>query len=67
VVCKFADALPFYRQEGIFRERHQVFIARQQMVQWMKQGTSLLEGIYRCIQAQLQASRYVQLDETPVD
>lgn len=67
LVCKFADALPFYRQEAIFRERHQVFITRQQMVQWMRQGTFLLEGIYRCIQAQLQASRYVQLDETPID
>jgi transposase len=67
LVCKFADALPFYRQEAIFRERHGIFITRQQMVQWMKQGTFLLEGIYRCIQAQLQASRYVQLDETPVD
>lgn len=67
LVCKFADALPFYRQEAIFRERHRVFITRQQMVQWMKQGTWLLEGIYRCLQAQLQASRYVQLDETPID
>ena len=67
LVCKFADALPFYRQESIFRERHGVGIARQQMVQWMKQGTFLLEGIYRCLQAQLQASRYVQLDETPID
>ncbi len=67
LVSKFADALPFYRQETIFRQRHQVFITRQQMVQWMKQGTWLLEGIYRCIKAQLQASRYVQLDETPVD
>lgn len=67
LVCKFADALPFYRQEAIFRERHQVFITRQQMVQWMRQGTFLLEGIYRCILAQLQASRYVQLDETPID
>jgi len=67
LVSKFADALPFYRQETIFRERHQVFITRQQMVQWMKQGTWLLEGIFRCIKAQLQASPYVQLDETPVD
>ncbi len=67
LVCKFADALPFYRLESIFRERRGVFIARQQMVQWMRQGTFLLEGIYRCIQAQLQASRYVQLDETPID
>lgn len=67
LVSKFSDALPFYRQETIFRERHRVFITRQQMVQWMKQGTWLLEGIYRCLKAQLQASRYVQLDETPVD
>ena len=35
------------------------------MVQWMKQGALLLEGIFGCLKAQLQASRYVQLDETP--
>ena len=45
LVSKFSDHLPFYRQQGIYSERHGVFIARQQMVMWMKQGATLLEAI----------------------
>ena len=67
LVSKFSDHLPFYRQQMIFQERHGVSITRQQMVLWMKQGTLLLEGIVRCLKAELQASPYVQVDETPVD
>lgn len=66
LVSKFSDHLPFYRQQSIFLERHDVFIARQQMVMWMKQGTTLLEGITRCIKEEFQKSPYVQVDETPI-
>jgi hypothetical protein len=37
------------------------------MVQWMRQGTVLLEGVVREIKKELQSSGYVQVDETPVD
>lgn len=67
LVGKFCDHLPFYRQQMIYRERHGVFIQRQQMVQWMRQGTALLEGVVREIKKDLQSSGYVQVDETPVD
>ena len=67
LVSKFSDHLPFYRQQMIFQQRHGVFITRQQMVMWMGQGVGLLEALVRCIKADLQASRYVQVDETPVD
>ena len=67
LVNKFSDHLPFYRQEQIFQERHGVFITRQQMVQWMRQGTLQLEGIVRHLKSEFQASRYVQVDETPID
>ncbi|MBI3340194.1 MAG: transposase [Chloroflexi bacterium] len=66
LVSKFSDHLPFYRQQSIFQERHQVYIARQQMVLWMKQGVTLLEGIVHCIKEELRKSSYVQVDETPV-
>ena len=66
LVSKFSDHLPFYRQQSIFLERHDVFIARQQMVMWMKQGTTLLEGITRCIKEEFQKSSYAQVDETPI-
>ena len=66
LVSKFSDHLPFYRQQSIYAERHGVFIARQQMVLWMKQGATLLEAIVRCIKQEFQSSRYVQVDETPI-
>lgn len=66
LVSKFSDHLPFYRQQMIFQERHGVFIQRQQMVLWMKQGVSLLEAIFRCLKDEFRSSPYVQLDETPV-
>ena len=66
LVSKFSDHLPFYRQQSIFQERHGVYIARQQMVLWMKQGVTLLEGIVTCIKEDLRKSSYAQVDETPV-
>jgi hypothetical protein len=66
LVAKYCDHLPFYRQEQIFKQRHGVFIARQQMVQWAAQSVRLLSAISRCLKEQLQRSPYVQVDETPV-
>jgi transposase len=66
LIGKYCDHLPFYRQEQIFRQRHGVFIARQQMVQWTGQSVRLLSGITDCLKDQLRQSRYVQVDETPV-
>jgi len=66
LVGKYCDHLPFYRQEQIFRQRHGVFIARQQMVQWTAQSVRLLSGITDCLKDQLRQSGYVQVDETPV-
>lgn len=66
LVGKYCDHLPFYRQEQIFWQRHGVFIARQQMVQWTAQSVRLLSGISDCLKRQLQDSPYVQVDETPV-
>jgi transposase len=66
LVSRFADHLPYYRQEQIFKQRHQVYIARQQMVQWAEQSVRLLSGITDCLKRQLRRSPYVQLDETPI-
>ena len=66
LIGKYCDHLPFYRQEQIFWERHGVFIARQQMGQWQEQSVRLLTGITDCLETQLRASPYVQVDETPV-
>ena len=66
LVGKYCDHLPFYRQEQIFWQRHGVFIARQQMVQWTAQSVRLLSGITDSLKDQLRQSGYVQVDETPV-
>lgn len=66
LVSKYCDHLPFYRQEQIFWQRHQVFIARQQMVQWTAQSVALLSGLTDVLKAELREERYVQVDETPV-
>jgi transposase len=66
LVGKYCDHLPFYRQEQMFWQRHGVFIARQQMVQWTAQSVRLLSGITDCLKHELRQSGYVQVDETPV-
>jgi len=66
LVGKYCDHLPFYRQEQIFWQRHGVFMARQQMVQWTAQSVRLLSGITDCLKRDMQARPYVQVDETPV-
>jgi hypothetical protein len=66
LVSKYCDHLPYYRQEQIFWQRHQVFITRQQMVQWTAQSVALLSGITEVLKADLRDQRYVQVDETPV-
>ena len=66
LVGKYCDHLPYYRQEQIFGQRHGVFIARRQMVQWTGQGVRLLSGITDCLKEQLRQSGYLQVDETPI-
>ena len=66
LVSKYCDHLPFYRQEQIFWQRHGVFIARQQMVQWTAQSVRLLSGISDSLKREMQGRPYVQVDETPV-
>lgn len=67
LVGKYCDHLPYYRQEQMFLQRHGVFIARQQMVQWTEQAARLLSGITRVIKGEIRKSVYVQVDETPVE
>ena len=66
LVSKYADHLPFYRLQTVFAQRHGVFIARAQMVIWTRHCVLLLEAIVLCLKKEMQASGYVQVDETPV-
>jgi len=44
---RFDDHVPYYTLERIFRERHDVVIPRQQMVQWVERIAFLLQPLYR--------------------
>ena len=66
LLSRFDDHLAYYTLERIFRERHGVIIPRQQMVQWVEKIAFLLLAIYNGIWEELQATGYLQVDETPV-
>ena len=63
---RFDDHLAYYTLERIFRERHGVIIPRQQMVQWVEKIALLLLALSNGIGEALQATGYLQVDETPV-
>jgi len=66
LLSRFDDHIAYYTLERIFRERHGVIIPRQQMVQWVEKIAFLLLAIYHGIWEELQATGYLQVDETPV-
>ena len=64
-VSKYADHLPLYRQEGIFK-RFGVDLSRSTMCDWMAAAASLLEPITKAMLKRVLSSRVVQIDATPV-
>ncbi len=66
LLSRFDDHVAYYTLERIFRERYGVVIPRQQMVQWVEKIAFLLLAVYHGIGAELSASGYLQIDETPV-
>lgn len=67
VVSKYCDHLPLYRQEQIYRQRHQVQLPRQSLARWVELAAGWLKPIYEHIRTGVMAGGYVQVDETPVD
>jgi len=66
IIGKYCDHLPLYRQQMIFETRHQVYLSRQNMANWMVQAAFWLQPIYEKIAREVMANGYVQLDETPI-
>ena len=66
VVAKYCDHLPLYRQESIYWARHQVWLPRQTMAEWMGLAADWLRPIYEQLRAEVTGSGYVQVDETPI-
>jgi transposase len=64
-VSKYADHLPLYRQEGIFK-RYGVDLSRSTMCDWMAAAAGLLAPIVKAMLARVLMSEVVQTDDTPV-
>ncbi|GLQ25200.1 IS66 family transposase [Sulfitobacter pacificus] len=62
-VSKFADFLPLYRQEQIFK-RSGVKIHRSTMVRLMDQLCNALEPVHQALEADLKSSTKLSMDET---
>ena len=67
LLSKYEDHLALYTLERMFRERHQVSIPRQQMVQWIEHMGGLLRLITDRMWARMKQGDYIQIDETPVN
>jgi hypothetical protein len=66
VVAKYADHLPLYRQEHIFKSRHGVELSRQTLTGWMDLVADWLQPIYGHLRKEVFQTGCVQIDETPV-
>ena len=66
LVSKYCDHLPLYRQEQIYRRRHQVALPRQTLSRWVELAADWLRPIYECILTGVLGGGYVQIDETPI-
>lgn len=66
LLARFDDHVAYYTLERIFRERHEVIVPRQQMVQWVEHIAFLLQPLVRLMFEEMKQSRYLQVDETPV-
>lgn len=62
---KYADHLPFYRQEKSF-ERIGIHISRQNMSNWQQQVYSKLLPLFALMKNNLRSGPVIQMDETPV-
>ena len=66
LVSKYCDHLPLYRQEAIYWSRHQVWLPRQTMAEWVGLAAEWLQPIYELIRNEVFGHGYVQVDETPI-
>ena len=65
IVNKFADHLPLYRMEEIFK-RHRVKISRQLLSQWVLKAGMALEPLYNEMMSAILENKNVFIDESPV-
>lgn len=67
ILGKYCDHLPLYRQSSILKIRYGVEISRKTMGNWMYLVANWLGMIYEAMRAEIRASGYIQVDETPIE
>lgn len=65
LVSKFADSLPFYRQEKQFL-RYGIELTRSKMCYWAFSVSAKLERLLEILWCELRSGPYMGVDETPV-
>lgn len=65
LVNKFADGLPFYRQEKMF-ERLGVEVSRQNMSGWAIKAAAACEPLLELMHEHIRSGPLINMDETPV-
>ncbi len=63
VTSKYADGLPLYRQEEIFK-RLDVELSRTSMARWIIQAAEMCRPIWNILEERQLESNYLQIDET---
>lgn len=66
LVQKFADGLPFYRQEQIHKKRHDVTVHRSRMCYWGIKIGGKLERLTELMKQDIRGGPLIQMDETTV-
>ena len=65
VVSKYADHLPLYRQQTIYR-RHGIDLSRSTLCCWVAEAAGLAAPLYEWLRADVVRSRILATDDTPV-
>ena len=67
ITSKYADHLPYYRQEQIYKTRHGIYLPRQTMCRWARMAHEIwLHNVLQDIKTAILRSNFLHIDETPV-
>jgi transposase len=66
IVSKYCHHLPLYRQEQIYWSQAKVWLPRASQARWLALCSYWLAPVYEAIKAEVFASGYLQIDETPI-
>ncbi len=67
ITSKYADHLPYYRQEQIYQTRHGIYLPRQTMCRWARMAHEIwLPNILQDLKIAILRSNILHIDETPI-